>query len=184
MIDKLFDLFKESTNSFEGEEVGEKVILLTRRYPLTASIRVSLVLGSVLFPLVAGILFKDLLVRNHLMSLFWFAIALWVLISWLLAFYVLTMYTLDMWILTDKRIVDSTQQGLFNRTISELHLSRVQDITVHIQGLLPALFHYGDLTIQTAGAEEHFKFYEIAHPEMVKDAIMKATSAHTPPSHP
>ncbi|MBX4189595.1 PH domain-containing protein [Candidatus Parcubacteria bacterium] len=184
MIEKLFAIFKESTNSFEGQEVGEKVILLTRRFPLTASIRVSLILGSFLAPVIAGGIFYNILSLNNLLGLFWFAISLWVLVSWILAFYVLTMYTLDMWILTDRRIVDSTQQGLFNRTISELHLSRVQDTSVHIQGFLPAIFRYGDLTIQTAGAEEHFKFHEISHPEMVKDAIMKATSAHTPTSHP
>jgi uncharacterized membrane protein YdbT with pleckstrin-like domain len=184
MIESLLAIFKESANSFQSQEEGEKVILLLRRFPFSALAKVTFTGASIFVPLILGISFNNFLYQNKLIELFWMATSLWALIAWLIAFYILTMYTLDVWILTDRRIIDATQQGLFNRTISELHLSRVQDASVHIIGLLPTVFGYGDLLIQTAGAEEHFKFYEIAHPELVKDAIMRAADAHPPAQQP
>ena len=83
------------------------------------------------------------------------------------------MYLLDVWIVTNERIVDSTQQGFFHRTISELHIHRIQDISVSIKGIIRTFFHFGDLQIQTAGEEERFNFSEIASPDVVKDKIMQ-----------
>ncbi len=89
------------------------------------------------------------------------------------------MYALDVWIVTDRRIIDSTQHGFFNRTISELHLSRVQDISTQTKGIIPTFLKFGDLQVQTAGTEEKFKFFQIPNPGKVKDTIMKLTAHHT-----
>lgn len=90
------------------------------------------------------------------------------------------MYMLDVWIVTDRRIIDSTQHGFFNRTVSELHLTRVQDISVHTVGVIPTLLHFGDLQVQTAGTEEKFNFLQIPNPLAVKDAIMAVVTDHLP----
>ncbi|KKQ77632.1 MAG: hypothetical protein UT00_C0008G0004 [Parcubacteria group bacterium GW2011_GWA1_38_7] len=91
------------------------------------------------------------------------------------------MYTLDVWIVTNRRIIDSAQHGFFNRTISELHLTRIQDISVETRGFVQTILHFGDLQVQTAGTEEKFKFHQIPHPEKVKDEIMKLVSTSLPP---
>ena len=85
------------------------------------------------------------------------------------------MYTLDVWIVTNHRIIDTTQHGFFNRTVSELHKSRIQDIYVNTEGTIQTLLNYGDLYIQTAGTEERFKFLQIPNPVKVKDEIMRMT---------
>jgi uncharacterized membrane protein YdbT with pleckstrin-like domain len=184
MIEKLFNIFKESANSFEGQGENEKVILLLRRFPFLTIVQVLATGLSIVFPIFFGSVFWSQIANHGLVPLFFLGLSLWALISWLCGFYILTMYTLDVWVLTNERIIDATQSGLFNRTISEIHLSRVQDASVHISGILPTAFHYGDLLVQSAGAEEHFKFFEIAHPELVKDAIMHAASSHNPSQRP
>jgi len=86
------------------------------------------------------------------------------------------MYTLDVWIVTDRRIIDSTQHGFFNRVVSELHLSRIQDISVSTRGVIQTFLKFGDLQVQTAGTDEKFKFQQIPHPEKVKDVIRKISN--------
>jgi hypothetical protein len=74
-------------------------------------------------------------------------------------------YYLDIWIITNKRVIDIEQKGLFSRTIAEHKLSRIQDVSSEVHGILPTLFHYGNVRIQTAGEEQLFIFEEVPHPQ-------------------
>ncbi|MEK7159421.1 MAG: PH domain-containing protein [Patescibacteria group bacterium] len=70
-------------------------------------------------------------------------------------------YYLDVWIVTNQRIINIEQHGLFSRVISEKDLSRMQDITSEVKGFLGTLLDYGDVHIQTAGEVERFIFKQI-----------------------
>ena len=100
--------------------------------------------------------------------------AIFYLSWWFGVFYAVTMYLLDIWMVTDHRVIDSEQHGFFRRTVAELHLSKIQDISVEIRGIIPTFLDYGDLEIQTAGTSEKFFFKQIPHPNEVKDIIMEA----------
>ena len=41
-------------------------------------------------------------------------------------------FYLDLWVITNDRIVDVEQFGLFSRTVSELDLFRIQDVTTDV----------------------------------------------------
>lgn len=87
------------------------------------------------------------------------------------------LYLLDTWIVTNERILDVNQKSFFFRTVSELNLSKVQDISVKTSGLIQTIFDFGDVEIETAGAAlDKFRFRQVAHPNMVKDRIMKLVS--------
>lgn len=174
----IFSIFKESNNSFEGEENDEKVVLLVRRHPFFIIIRLIFFVLLVLLPIAVGMEFYSFLSSHSLFALFLFVSSIWYLFIWSSVFYSLTMYTLDVWIVTDRRIIDSTQNGFFNRTISELHIARIQDISVQTKGVIQTFFKFGDLQVQTAGAEEKFRFSQIPNPTKVKDEIMRLVSSH------
>lgn len=70
-------------------------------------------------------------------------------------------YYLDVWIITNQRIINIEQKGLFARIISEQRLSRIQDVTSEVKGILNTLFGYGNVFVQTAGEEKRFNFWEI-----------------------
>jgi uncharacterized membrane protein YdbT with pleckstrin-like domain len=182
-MNSFFSIFTKSTNSFDGEENGEKVVLLLRRHPFFILARLVFFAFLILLPMIVGALFSSFLYSNNILSFFFFASSLWYLFVWSGIFYSLTMYTLDVWIITDRRIIDSTQHGFFNRTISELHLTRIQDISVQTEGVVQTFLKFGNLQVQTAGSEERFKFSQIPNPEKVKDEIMKLASTHFP-AHP
>lgn len=179
----IFSIFTRSNNSFEGEANNEKTVLVLRRHPFFIILRLLFFIFLILLPEILVALFYGFLATNNLFDIFLFVSSVWYLFIWSAAFYSLTMYTLDIWIVTNRRIIDSKQHGFFNRTVSELHLSRIQDISVETKGIIQTFFRFGDLLVQTAGAEEKFKFLQIPHPVRVKDEIMKLASTH-PPVHP
>jgi hypothetical protein len=172
----IWSIFSESANTFEGELSYENVILLLRRHWFVLFIQLVafLILGGL--PLIAGILIQPVLDRVNGQSLFMFFVIVYYLVWWSSLFYAVAMYLLDVWIITDHRIIDSEQHGYFKRTIAELHLSKIQDISVKITGIIPTFLDYGDLEIQTAGASEKFFFKQIPHPNRVRDIITEAAN--------
>ncbi len=118
------------------------------------------------------------------------AASLYVLAVWLYAFLEFTDYYLDTWIVTNERIINIEQQGLFHRTASELHLASIQDVTSDVAGMLHTFFDFGSVFIQTAAERERFNFKDIERPEQVKELIIRLSEADklrhgaTPPAAP
>lgn len=154
---------------------NEKVVLFLRRHWIDL-IRI-FIFSGVLFvlPVVVGVLI-ELANPNLLAHIFWGPALLAILVAYLLVVLVLTFteltdYWLDVWIVTNERIINTEQFGLFNRVVSEVHLHQIQDITSEQKGLLATFLTYGDVYIQTAAERERFQFKNIDNPEDVKIAI-------------
>lgn len=82
-------------------------------------------------------------------------------------------YYLDVWIVTNDRIVDVEQLSLFSRTISELELHNIQDVTSEIHGFFPTLFNYGSLTVKTASINANIIFYDIHRPNKIREDLIR-----------
>lgn len=98
-------------------------------------------------------------------SFFLFA---WLLIVWMIAWHMWTDYYLDVLIVTDGRIFDIEQKGLFSRLSSSFRIDRVQNVTVDQKGIIQTLLNFGTLRIETAGEREDFVAPYISHPYEVK----------------
>lgn len=97
---------------------------------------------------------------------------LWLFVIWVSLFALWTNYYLDLWIITDHRLFNLDQVGLFDRQITSCSLERIQEITVHTQNVFETLLGYGTLEIQTAGpTSDHIRVEGIAHPEKVREII-------------
>ena len=94
------------------------------------------------------------------------------LFAWLFLFQNYMDYHLDIWVVTNRRILNTEQTGLFGRTVSELRLYRIQDVTATVHGMLHTFFDFGDVEIQTAGEKERFRFEEVPEPNIVAKAIL------------
>src|SRR5688572_14794367 len=81
-------------------------------------------------------------------------------------------YYYDLHIVTDHRIVDIDQHGLFNREINELALEDVQDVSSTNKGILRSVFDFGDVTVETAGATPKFEFLGVRHPREIAGIIL------------
>lgn len=100
-------------------------------------------------------------------------LGIWLLLVWTTAWNAFTRYYLNVWVLTDRRIVDITQRGYFNRQVSSVLLDRIQDVTTEVAGLLPSLIGIGNITVQSAGAVDEFHMNGIGEPEAMRELILE-----------
>jgi len=103
-------------------------------------------------------------------------LGIWLLVIWTSAWGVFTRYFLNVWVLTNHRIVDVKQRRYFYREVSSLFLSRVQDVTTNVTGVLSSLLGVGDIKVQTAAEDVEFVMRGIPHPEQMRDLVLKYVS--------
>jgi uncharacterized membrane protein (DUF373 family) len=94
------------------------------------------------------------------------------LIMLLALFILVVLYYLNVFIITNIRIVDVDQIGLFSHVISELHIDKIEDVTSETNGLFGTIFDYGNVFVQTAGAVERFEFDNVPNPAAVEKLIL------------
>ena len=170
----MFEFLTHSDLNFEGKKEKENILVFTRRHWF---ILLSPIIGSIfasLIPLVLVILSAKTLVQYNLSGVFTLCSIIYLMIIWFALFYKLTMYSLDTWIVTNERVIDILQIGMFRRKVSELHLESIQDISVNIHGIVQSYLNFGDIEIQTAATAQRFLFDQVPHPLKIKDSIMEA----------
>lgn len=104
------------------------------------------------------------------------ALGVWLLITWTSAWGAFTRYFLNAWVLTSQRIVNIKQRRFFSREVSSLFLSRIQDVTTNVTGILFSLLGIGDIKVQTAAEDVEFVMRGIPHPEQMRDLVLKYVS--------
>jgi len=156
---------------------GEKLEFSLRRHPIVflGPIFVFLILAAIPYAAKLIIFGGEALVLAHPflnigLRLF---VGIYYLSIWIFFFSQFTDYYLDINIVTNDRILDINQKGLFGRSVAELDLTRVQDVHSEIKGIIPTLLNYGSVEIQTAANEENFHFEQIPHPHKVRQRILE-----------
>lgn len=157
---------------------NEHIITISRKHwwILIGKITSVLFLGliPVLIYSVWGIISPQITIPNEevFKAFSYLGSALYYTFLWLYFCITFVDYFLDVWIVTDMRILDVEQRGLFNREISECYLSKIQDVTVETKGIMSTFLNFGDLHIQTAAEKREFVFQQIADPNKVKNIIL------------
>lgn len=156
---------------------NERVVYFLRRHPI---VLVGLTLGVLLFMAMPVLVITalttfqpELLASQAIRATIVMGGSIFMLFSWLFLFQNYVDYFLDMWIVTDKRVLNIEQTGLFGRTVSELRLYRIQDVTASVHGILHTVFDFGHVEIQTAGENLRFQFEEVPHPNTVAKKILE-----------
>jgi len=90
-------------------------------------------------------------------------------------------YYLDTYIITDQRIIDIAQNGLFSRKVSELYLNQIQDVSTDVSNVFGTMLHFGDIIIQTAGERTNFLFNTIGHPYRISKLITDLQEKYNQP---
>lgn len=172
------------SNQFPGQRNDEHVIALLRRHWFTFVSSILQLVGFNLLPLAIFAFFIYGIGWEPPVDGLWYVVgvmitALYYIGTWLAFYHTFVDYHLDVWVLTDQRIVNIEQEGLFDRVISELNLSKVQDVTSEVHGQIQTLFDFGNVYIQTAAEQQRFAFLQIAHPEEVARLVVRANEAAT-----
>lgn len=164
-------------NGLIDRQAGEEVIYYLRRHWIIFAKDVIMIAVLALVPF-AAIMLADGASPNLMQGpiagpLLTLLGGAYYLIIWLFFITTFVDYYLDAWIVTTRRVVNVEQHDLFHRTISELDLSRVQDVTSDVKGIIPSIFNYGNVHVQSAGSLERFVFEEIPHPHDVRKKLLE-----------
>lgn len=163
-------------SSFIHQKSYERIEYQIRHHPITL---VPAILGFLVLLAVpvalywfVGNLFPNMLYGSFSYPILVLVASLFYLSTTLFFYTYFVSFYLDLLIVTNDRLLHIQQLGLFARTISEVDLYKIQDITSEIDGVIPSSFNYGNLLIQTAGALEKFLITAIPNPEHLRQAIL------------
>ncbi|MCX6792575.1 MAG: PH domain-containing protein [Candidatus Falkowbacteria bacterium] len=159
---------------------GEKVVTVIHCDAFVAVKRVLFFIFLIAIP-VALIAMIRLLFPNAGETIWFWPLLLvltssYLLFVWLLFFYSLIDYFLDVWIITNIRIIDVRQDGLFSRTIAEVRLDKIQDVSSEISGFFETFLGYGNVVVQTASEKNALFFEEVSNPDNIRDILVRLTS--------
>lgn len=74
---------------------------------------------------------------------------------------------------TDQKLAEVAYVSLFNRRIIQLGIGSVEDVTVTQKGILPRIFNYGTLLVETAGEIENATFTYVPKPNETSQLIIQ-----------
>jgi len=145
----------------------EAVVAIIRKHWITLAFPVLIVV------VVVGLLigFVDVFFRSPIGSAAWLII-LGVVLAF--ALYRWAVHYFDSFIITDMRIIDIDQTGLFRRTVSETTFDKVQDVTYSIVGFAATAMDYGTVNVQTGGAVQKIELDHVPGPRQVQEVIIEA----------
>ncbi len=170
-----------TTQHIPNQREGEVLKLFLRRHWITPLEIVFYMTLLIVLPGSVALYFFDRLLsylaHPVLGPIFSIVISMYALGVWLFGFMEFTDYYLDTWIVTNERIVNIEQRGLFTRVASELHLSAIQDVTSEVRGIIHTFLDYGNVQVQTAAEKTRFIFRDIPSPEQVKETILRLVEA-------
>ena len=144
---------------------GEEVVAVVRHYGLTfwhKIFAVVLLLGLTfffLFPLFAWGYWGEII-----FFLLIFIAALYVLQIFIFWYY-------NAFVVTNMRVVDIDQRGMFSRIVSETMLENIQDVSYRRKGICQTIFRYGDVIIEIAGTDTGLEIKNVRRPERVQQLI-------------
>jgi uncharacterized membrane protein YdbT with pleckstrin-like domain len=163
-----------NTKSFPGQHDDEEILLVFRQHPLV--MRKELIFGllallvivipfdfayTLAHPAVESIATKFAIFVPIIVFLVWFY-------SWVGWYY-------SVYIVTEQRIIEIRQHGLFNRRVSEWRLEMVQNVNYHIKGFQAVIFGYGDITAQTFSGD--LIMPTIHRPTQIHDQLIQIVHA-------
>jgi len=77
-------------------------------------------------------------------------------------------------LVTSDKISQMLYRTILDRTISQLSIGDVQDVSVRQQGLFPRIFDYGTLVVETSGEQNNYVFTFTPQPHQAAKAIQAA----------
>lgn len=152
---------------FDGQRPGEQLLFVFRRH----IIAMRKGFYGLLIPLAVGSI-PPLIWQQNLKLFLLPLIGLGLGLIFFFYQFVLWFYTI--YIVTDQRIRQVTQKGLFGKSVVELRLSKVQNISYNVPGFSGEIFHFGTIVIQTYVGD--LIIHKVEHPAEIYNKLQDAVS--------
>ena len=150
---------------FEGQRKDEEVVLVFRRHILTT------VRGFLVMLLLIGGGAVPMILNQEDPQLFWIWI-ICIVLGVLGYLYSYMLWHFSYYLVTNQRLRQVRQKGLFKRTVVDLELDNIQSISYGVPGMFGSMFDYGTILIQTGVGDLTLSM--VSHPENVYNEIQNA----------
>lgn len=151
------------------QDKDERIILVIRQHLITQVRELfSLVIATIFIPwllYLSGFL-PSLPMRFQVAFYLGFII---VAIGMLLRAFLIWFF--NVYIITDERVIDVDFHSMIYKNVSSAKLENIEDVTARTVGPLAAIFDYGTILIQTAGAKTEFEFDHVPQPSKIKKLL-------------
>ncbi len=147
---------------FEGQRKGEEVIYVFRRHIFTA------IKGFLWFIVVTALGLIPMFIWPDNGQLF-FVWLIFVGVGVLGAAYSWTLWHFSFYIVTNQRLRQVRQKGLFNKSVVDLELGDIMNMSYGVHGLFATIFDYGAILIQTEAGDLVLSM--VSHPEVVYNEL-------------
>jgi len=128
--------------SFVGQHDNENVLLVFRRHPIAMRKGFYLLLIPFLIGSLPTLFWPDNL------NLLWLSLGGFV-VGLLGFFYHWIGWYYSVFIVTDQRLRQVSQRGLFNQSVVDLGLNKIQNMSVNVPGFSATIFEFGTIVVQT-----------------------------------
>lgn len=163
---------KDPHKYFEDQMDGEEVLYVFRKHPIV--MRKGLIIGMAAWLVgpVYTLALTYLRPNNYPSMTFFFlslliSIGLGVLLftpSWIGWFF-------SVFIVTDQRLIQITQKGLFSRSVVDMGLNQIQMVNYEVSGLQETLLGFGTIMMQTFVGD--LVIHDIHHPAKTQKKILE-----------
>lgn len=155
----------EKHKYFEDQFPDEEMLFLFRKHPIV--MRKGLVLGM-LGPLI-GVLPAAI---NPNLGFGWFFGGLGggVVLGLLMFFPSWIAWYFSVFILTDQRLIQIVQKGMFHKSVVDISLSQIQMVNYEVRGVQQTLLGFGTITIQTYVGD--LVIHDVHHPEKIQKKLL------------
>ncbi len=158
------------SEQFEGQHEGEDVLFVFRRHPV--ALRKGFYL--LLIPFVVASL--PFLIWSDNFDLFWLSMGGFGL-GLVLFFYHWIGWYFSIFLVTNMRLRQVTQKGFFNKSVIDVGISKIQNISYNVPGFTAATLGFGNLVVQTYVGD--LVLDRIKHPGNVYNELQKVIHAST-----
>lgn len=160
---------------FDGQHEDEEVLMTFHRHPVVMrhgliAVLIGMLLG--MMPIMAQTydLFPSILGETINLAYFWF-VPLGAALGGLFLFYSWIGWYYSVFIVTDQRLIQISQKGMFNRSVVDIGLDKIQNINFQISGVQETLLGFGTILVQTFVGD--LVMDKIHHPQDVQEKIVK-----------
>ena len=147
---------------FEGQRESEEVIYVFRRHSLAA------IKGILWLLLMVGLGIIPMFVWRENGQMF-FVWLVFIGVGLLGAAYSWMLWYFSFYIVTNERLRQTRQKGLFKKSVVDLELSNIQNMSYGVNGMFATMFDYGSILIQTEAGDLVISM--VSHPETVYNEL-------------
>ena len=152
---------------FEGQRPGEKVLFVFRRHLIAMRKGFWLLLIPLVITSIPPLIWQTNL------ELFLLPIA-GLALGIILFLYHYVMWYFTIYLVTNQRIRQVTQKGIFGKDVVELRLSKIQNISYNIPGFTGEILGFGTIVIQTFVGDLVIR--NVEHPEKTYNKLQNAVA--------